>query len=133
MGRDEMMRRNEMMRRDEMSRRDGMMRRDDMSRRDEMMRKDEMMKRDDLLRSLMALDFMAVDLALFLDTNPDNAEALAEYNRIIRTADAVRTQFEAQFGPLCSFRSYADNGWRWIDNPWPWTSCANPELGKERC
>ena len=65
------------------------------------------MNKDELLKSLMSLDFMAVDLGLFLNTHPENEEAVAEYDRIIRAADEVRSQYESQFGPLCSFRSYA--------------------------
>ena len=91
------------------------------------------MNKDELLKSLMSLDFMAVDLGLFLNTHPENEEAVAEYDRIIRAADEVRSQYESQFGPLCSFRSYAGGQWKWIDNPWPWTSCANPDMEKESC
>lgn len=91
------------------------------------------MNRDEMLKSLMTLDFMAVDLALFLDTHPDNTDAIGDYDRIVRTADTLRMQYEAQYGPLCSFRSEADGKWRWIDNPWPWSHCANPEFGEESC
>ncbi len=90
------------------------------------------MNKEELLKSLMALDFMAVDLGLYLDTHPDSEEALAEYDRIIKSADTVREQYETEYGPLCSFRSYAYGQWNWIDNPWPWKSCANPEFGEER-
>ena len=62
------------------------------------------MNKDELLKSLMSLDFMAVDLGLFLNTHPENEEAVAEYDRIIRAADEVRSQYESQFGPLCKSR-----------------------------
>ena len=105
------------------------------------------MNKDELLKSLMSLDFMAVDLGLFLNTHPENdpyickhedgtyyfTASVPEYDRIIRAADEVRSQYESQFGPLCSFRSYAGGQWKWIDNPWPWTSCANPDMEKESC
>ena len=55
------------------------------------------MNKDELLKSLMSLDFMAVDLGLFLNTHPENEEAVAEYDRIIRAADEVRSQYESQF------------------------------------
>ena len=38
------------------------------------------MNHDEILRKLTALDFIAVDLALFLDTHPDDREALDKYN-----------------------------------------------------
>ena len=42
-----------------------------------------------ILTKLMELDFMAVDLGLFLDTHPENEEAIAEYNKIVKAADAL--------------------------------------------
>lgn len=75
-----------------------------------------------LLTKLMELDFMSVDLGLYLDTHPNNAEAIAEYNKVVRAADAVRSKYEKAHGPLCSFRSInrCDDKWQWDDNPWPW-------------
>ena len=80
------------------------------------------MDRDTLLLKLTALDFLAVDLGLYLDTHPTDANAIAEYNKIIETASAVREKYEQMYGPLCSFRSYNGNPSRfiWVNQPWPW-------------
>lgn len=93
------------------------------------------MNRDELLKTLSELDFMAVDLALFLNTHPDNREAIQTYNQIITAADAVRMKYEEAFGPLCSFRSYATNtdDWQWKDAPWPWQQDANFSLAGKEC
>ena len=73
------------------------------------------MDHDELLKKLSELDFIAVDLALFLNTHPDNTEAIQTYNQVITAADAVRMKYEETYGPLCSFRSYAmdTNNWQW--------------------
>ena len=42
------------------------------------------MDRENLLKRLTMLDFMAVDMQLFLDTHPDDTNAIAKYNSIIR-------------------------------------------------
>lgn len=77
--------------------------------------------RDSLLKKLSILDFIAVDLQLFLDTHPDDKEAIAKYNNIIDEADSVRYEFERMYGPLCSFRSMSsETDFKWIDCPWPW-------------
>ena len=91
------------------------------------------MGRDELLRNLSSLDFMAVDLALFLDTHPEATEAISEYNKIIRAADTVRAKYEENYGPLCSFRSFnrSEETFQWIDNPWPWEESFNFEMTKE--
>ena len=69
------------------------------------------MNQEELLKSLMELDFIAVDLGLFLNTHPDDNDAIAAYNQVITAADTVRMKYEETFGPLCSFRSYA-SGWK---------------------
>lgn len=88
------------------------------------------MNRDMVLEKLMALDFMAVDLALYLDTHPTDQGAIAQYNKIIKAADAVREKYEKEWGPLCSFRSYAQDNtvFNWVENPWPWQAAGNFEL-----
>ena len=93
------------------------------------------MNRDELLKKLMELDFIAVDLALFLNTHPNNSEVIQTYNQVITAADAVRMKYEEAFGPLCSFRSYAmdTNSWQWKDNPWPWQADANSSLAGKEC
>ena len=93
------------------------------------------MDRDELLKSLSELDFIAVDLALFLNTHPENKEAIQAYNQVITAADTVRMKYEDAFGPLCSFRSYASNTnhWEWNDNPWPWQADANFAFAGKEC
>ena len=65
------------------------------------------MDRENLLKRLTMLDFMAVDMQLFLDTHPDDTNAIAKYNSIIREADNLRAQYEKSVGPLFSFSSYS--------------------------
>ncbi len=93
------------------------------------------MNQEELLKSLMELDFIAVDLGLFLNTHPDDSDAIAAYNQVITAADTVRMKYEETFGPLCSFRSYAANtqAWQWMENPWPWQNDANFSLAGKEC
>lgn len=91
------------------------------------------MERAKLLNDLTALDFMAVDLHLYLDTHPDDDEAIEKYNEIIREADSVRYEYERAYGPLCGFRSLSsDENFTWIDSPWPWQSSFNYNLEEAR-
>ncbi len=75
----------------------------------------------DMLKALTILDFMAVDLQLYLDTHPDDKEAVGKYNSVIKEADALRCQYEKNYGPLFSFRSYNHGeDFKWVKDPWPW-------------
>lgn len=93
------------------------------------------MNRETLLQKLMELDFMAVDIALYLNTHPDDQEAIAAYNQVITAADTLRLKYEESFGPLCSFRSYATdtNKWQWMDAPWPWQKGFNTSMAGKEC
>ncbi len=86
------------------------------------------MNNEAILRELMALDFMAVDLALFLDTHPNDTKALNEYNCILERADRLREQYERLCGPLYSYRSINPGCWKWYRDPWPWQYSANVDL-----
>ncbi len=84
---------------------------------------------ENLLEELTQLDFAAVDLALYLNTHPNDENAISLYNSIITKADSCRTKYEKNFGPLCSFRSFSrNNNWTWINNPWPWSTDFNSKL-----
>lgn len=84
------------------------------------------MDREQLLKKLTVMDFMATDLHLYLNTHPEDAEALKMFNEVVNQSTTVRKDYEKTFGPLTSFRSedVDENGtspqWRWINNPWPW-------------
>ena len=49
------------------------------------------------MKSLMELDFIVVDLGLFLNTHPDDNDAIAAYNQVITAADTVRMKYEETF------------------------------------
>lgn len=93
------------------------------------------MTRDEMLQKLMELDFVSLDLALYLNTHPTETEAIDTYNQMITAADTLRMKYEEAYGPLCSFRSYAGNPnhWEWQDNPWPWQRDANVSFGGKEC
>ncbi len=74
------------------------------------------MSRDQLLNKLTTLDFMSVDLHLYLDTHPKDKEAIETYNNIVREADCLRMEYEKLYGPLYSFRSFSKSQFHWIDN-----------------
>jgi spore coat protein JB len=91
------------------------------------------MNKDTILRELMELDFMLVDLQLFLDTHPDDKAALKQYNDILARANVLREQYESICGPLYSFRSFNRGHWEWYRDPWPWQYSFNVDLPGEEC
>lgn len=82
-------------------------------------------EKENLLRQITILDFAAIDLQLFLNNHPTNAEALEMYNDCVANAHVARNHYEIQFGPLTGFRSSSPDSWTWSDEPWPWQPEAN--------
>jgi len=91
-----------------------------------------MMNKHLLLKRILELDFVAVDLQLYLNTHPGDKEALYKFNLTVTQAQMLRQEYEKMCGPLCSYRSPSGYPWQWINNPWPWDYQFNYKLtGKE--
>lgn len=86
------------------------------------------MNREELLRRLSALDFYIIDLHLYLNTHPDDGEAIEKYNAVVMEARALREEFERAYGPLLFYNSTSGYPWQWIENPWPWQYKFNFDL-----
>lgn len=87
------------------------------------------MSKKELLKRLTILDFLSVDLQLYLNINPEDTDAIAKYNSVIKEADAIRAMLEKMDFPIYSFRSYSnDSKFSWVDNPWPWENEFNFDI-----
>jgi spore coat protein JB len=74
-----------------------------------------------LLHELQAADFVLVELNLYLNTHPDDVQAIQQYNQFAQARAQLAAQYEAQYGPLLHFgHSYSTAPWAWNDTPWPW-------------
>lgn len=74
-----------------------------------------------LLEEMQAIDFVLVELNLFLDTHPTDFEAIKQFNDTAQKSMQLKVEFEQKFGPLMNFgRSYSNYPWDWKDAPWPW-------------
>ncbi|MCM3163785.1 spore coat protein CotJB [Metabacillus litoralis] len=74
-----------------------------------------------LLEELQAVDFVLVELTLYLDTHPNDMQALQQFNQYAAYSKQLRQTFEAKFGMLTQYGgSFADANWSWGTAPWPW-------------
>ena len=74
-----------------------------------------------LMEDLQAIDFVIVELNLYLDTHPDDLEALKQFNTFAQQSQNLRRTIEERYGPLLGAgKSYSTYPWAWIDPPWPW-------------
>jgi spore coat protein JB len=80
----------------------------------------EQMCKNDLYHLIQTTNFAIIEMALYLDTHPNNACALEtyhDYHHMFRQAVAI---YEKRFEPLTIYGMNNDNRWTWGDEPWPW-------------
>ena len=74
-----------------------------------------------ILREIQELEFVAIELNLFLDTHPQDRAALRDYYAVRDKLLACRRRYEEIYGPLMVFGfTPAQYPWQWIESPWPW-------------
>lgn len=75
----------------------------------------------ELLYEMQAVDFVLVELTLYLDTHPQDHKAINQYNEYVQKSMALKNKFQSMFGPLYHFgNSYSTYPWTWDSAPWPW-------------
>lgn len=75
-----------------------------------------------LLIRLSSMQFAMLEMRIFLDTHPNDDEALAMYNKYREKYKSLAKEFEEQFGPL-TLNGY--NSDEWLCDPWPWDNAFN--------
>ncbi|WP_439116678.1 spore coat protein CotJB [Metabacillus litoralis] len=74
-----------------------------------------------LLGEIQAIDFVLVELTLYLDTHPNDMLALQQFNQAAAQSKQLKQVFESKFGMLQQYGgSFADANWSWGTAPWPW-------------
>ena len=72
-----------------------------------------------LLKELMAMEFMVIDLNLYLNTHPYDGRALMIFMSAAQRAGMIRDNYERMYGPITASASNS-YPWPWINSPWPW-------------
>ncbi|WP_166244584.1 spore coat protein CotJB [Paenibacillus turpanensis] len=74
-----------------------------------------------LLHELQAVDFVLVELNLYLDTHPSDVSAIAQYNQFAQKRMQLSRQYEELYGPLLNYgHSFSRSPFEWSQGPWPW-------------
>ena len=76
--------------------------------------------KEKLLTEIRALSFALVETNLYLDSYPNDKEALAYFRRVRDELRALTDSYEKTYGPLTVMGTKATDGWDWVSTPWPW-------------
>lgn len=72
------------------------------------------------MQSIYELGFIMIETALFLDTHPEDAEALAYYAEMKEKYQEAVRFYNENFGPLNIHSVTNENYWSWVATPMPW-------------
>ncbi len=78
------------------------------------------MNKEKLMREIQEVGFALVDLNLFLDSHPNNKLALDFFEDMQIKYAQLQADYEMEFGPLTAFDTNTEQGWAWVQSPWPW-------------
>lgn len=79
------------------------------------------------LGELMAIDFVAQELALYLDTHTNDSEAFEMFKSICELSKEAKDRFIKQYGPVSRCDTAKCKSYTWLNNPWPWDYKADGE------
>lgn len=82
---------------------------------------------DSPMSRLQALAFAIQELALYLDTHRDDAEALELYRKYQQIYKEENKEYVRSHGPLCHNDMASGAEYTWLSDPWPWEYCGNKE------
>jgi spore coat protein JB len=80
----------------------------------------EQMNRQTLLSRINMAGFAVTDINLYLDTHPDDAEAIRYFKHFKSIKETALKTYASKYGPLTVDESDGNLQWDWIDSPWPW-------------
>lgn len=64
--------------------------------------------------------FAVHEAVLFLDTHPDDAEAMEFYRKWNQKRRRAVADYEERYGSLTDRNVGEGASWEWIQGPWPW-------------
>lgn len=78
------------------------------------------MQMNPLMKKIYEYGFAVDDVILYLDTHPDDAEALAYYQQVRDAYKQFYHEYVTTVRPLMFTEDRTADGWSWTDDPWPW-------------
>lgn len=74
-----------------------------------------------LLTDISVLDFTTIDLREYLDTHPNDTDAIAYFHRYNNMLQQVTKEYTSKYGPLRQdMPGNCMDEWKWATTPMPW-------------
>lgn len=85
-------------------------------------------KGDSGLAELQALAFAMNELALYLDTHKEDADAAALLQSYSELYQKGVMEYQKRCGTLYQMFAAQDGSYQWVNGPWPWEYAANRRM-----
>ena len=72
------------------------------------------------MQNIYELGFVLTESILYLDTHPDDTEAIEYYSQMRDELLKHMDYYAKNFGPLNYFNIESKNYWTWVSTPMPW-------------
>ena len=76
--------------------------------------------KEQMLKDISIVDFILVELALYLDTHPTDRNAMEYFNHYSRMKNQMMKEFSQKYFPLTKDFAESNKEWRWGAAPLPW-------------
>ena len=76
---------------------------------------------------LQTIAFVLQELTLYLDTHPDDTQALELYRNYQKAYHNAMMQYTENCAPLNHITPDGSKSYSWLKDPWPWEYAANKE------
>ena len=75
-----------------------------------------------MLRRIQEIEFVALELNLYLDTHPCDRDAINDFNCAVEMLRRHKEAYQDEYGPLLNFGfgGCSEVPWQWAQGPWPW-------------
>lgn len=78
------------------------------------------MTQEELLNRIGEVQFVCVELNLYLDTHPADTDARNDYFAYSKLLAELISEYEAEYGPLMGFGHSPTQTGCWVCSDWPW-------------
>ena len=72
------------------------------------------------MAELQALEFVVLELGLYLNTHPNDMEAFTLFKQYSAMEQTAKAAYEVKFGPLTKTAAATGERYEWLDGSWPW-------------
>lgn len=73
-------------------------------------------EKEEMLEQIKCRNFAIIELALYLDTHPDDDKALCLHRKYCKEFKDLKDKYQKVYGPLSIY--FPCNKWRWLEEPW---------------